>query len=252
MKRYIKTTITVCLAFMAAHCAQSKPSVDIKVNPSVQLQDGSPLSLPNYDELSPQLVQTSDGKVALFFVSNRPADGYTCTNSYTVFIATTTVAYTGGTLPPFNSPQVVYDGNTNCLSSSATPFKIAAYAVSSNYQLIIDNGTAIISYVITGTAWDQNTPTTFAGSTHRLLGVDAYSLYHEIFTLNDGGQIYYTKISESPTTSIAFQGMMGIPVESIAPVPSDVETNGFFFLDQDIGMGVKDSAMALPHLSLSL
>jgi len=252
MKPYIKITLAACVAFMVAHCAQSKPSVDIKVKPSFQLQDGSPLSLAAYDEYSPQLVQRSDGKVTLFFVSNRPAVGVTCPSAYTIFITTTTTAYTGGALPPFEDPVTVQDPSVQCLFSHPSPFKIAAYYDGTYYRLIFDDASSITSYYpITGIASSSAIPDTFTGSNHRLLGIDAFSTNHEIFTM-DGSQIYYTKISESPTTAITFAGMEGMPVESIASIPSDVETNGFFFLDHEIGMGTKDDAMALPHLSLSL
>lgn len=113
----MKRVIFVILVFGLAFC-QNQERIKISEDKlSFKLTTGESLSLSGYVETSPYIIQSEDGKLHLFFLSDRPCNNGVMnqcpptSGSLNLFYAQSSTAYGGGEIPAFATPLTVRNTN---------------------------------------------------------------------------------------------------------------------------------------------
>lgn len=258
--RHLKWIAIITGVFFALSCAQeTKGPISLSKTPSFRLSSGESLSSPDYDELSPQLVEHDDGYLTLVYFSNAPTPtaNVSCSSGYyALFLARSTVPYTGGALPPFTTPQWINNGNGDALCSGTTYAVGAATVNNSSIVVYYQGETSIQKCTVNGfpSSPNANSSCTATLTTGTLLGVNAYNS-NKIYTVQQDGSLAYDADNASTPAPVSPFGATGEAayITNIAPLSAAVENSGnAFFYAQDgmVMQGSKDMPMGMPHLSL--
>ncbi|MDW8307287.1 MAG: DUF1554 domain-containing protein [Leptospiraceae bacterium] len=266
MRRNILNTLIIAITLWMAHCANEGEGQRQVVNAkrlALRLADGRPLSLPNYEERSPQMVQHPSGYLSLLFVSDRP-----CNNNlnpgcigdfYNVFVARSLAPYHGGALPPFSEPLTVraIGGSPGAQYSSLQ--LIAAHAEGENvvfYQKAGSQGAIFRRVLDPVTGQLTEYPTYSQPGPYDLLGIHEYDgnkLY-----LRYQNSIYYTPFSASLGDSfgnrLVYSQNRAEDIVNIAGLPLELEGGIPFFHSSDGGLvlGVNSAYSGFGHLSFMM
>ena len=143
MKGYLPLTMIFWASIMSA-CQNYAEPAEIPAMASFKLVNGSTISDATYDDYNPVVQQLSNGTLALVFASTRTCSSGCAGNSHNVYIASSSGTYNNdGTLPAFNSPQVV---TANALSLNfSTRIRLAVYTSGNNINVFIQNSGGQIS-----------------------------------------------------------------------------------------------------------
>ena len=252
--------ILMLLGLSVSFCAAQKEEPELSDSSlSFRLTTGGPLSLPDYDELSPQLVQHPDGKLTLLFVSNRPCNNGTNCNpgDYSIFLSRSEVPYNGGPLPAFTTPLSINNGYGLPIIGLPTSFNIAAvpdgnnavwvYFIDSNflfkYTVSVANPNSLSAY-----------PNDYDFSEYQLLGVNPYD-DNKIYAKKNDHKLYYFDFDAEPLPSLPFMQGEAQDITSIAALPRELAPGKSPFFASDSGailMGSNTAMAGLVHLSLGL
>lgn len=186
--------------FVVAQSCAPKPTekVDLaKARASLELYDGSSISLDDYDDVNPILLRLPGDYLVLIFESDRPCAN--CSGSYyNLFVAESVYPYTpGADLPPFYDPVVINAGGS--------PLELDYYP--GNFQATYSNGVVNMVFESGGyinyaslppgslSIGDVGGASPIQNTTHltdRLIGVD-YRTLSVIST--DGYDVYSSKVA---------------------------------------------------------